>query len=282
MNGRTMVLVGAVALLGIGLVMVVAEVLGAPPAEPRTVTAVSAQQIEPYTVITQDMVATGDALPAREASLRAAWQLDDVVGKMATDLVAPGELLTASNVRPIEDVRFVEDFSLEVVSFQASVDRLVGGHLRPGHVVNVYGFGQDPESNTPFTTLIEAKVWVVGVSSGGRPVSEATPQVDMASGELIATGAADDRPTTMLTVAVPPENAFHLIDALGAQGLSAWVTLAANQIAAPTATPLPVAELPTAIRPSEELGPTMTAIAGTAIATAPPTPPVGGMGGAAP
>jgi hypothetical protein len=279
MNTRTIVLIGAVALLGIGLIMTLLEFLQPPPSEPRVQTAVAAQAIEPYTVITQDMVASGDEIRARDAQAQAAWRVEDVVGKMSMDLIAPGDLLTAVNAQPVEDVRFVEDLGLEIVSFQAAVDRLVGGQLRPGHIINLYGFGRDEETNESFTMLIEPRVWVVGVSASGRPVSEVTPQIDPDTGLIERGGSV--RPSTMLTVAVPPEKALHIIDTLGAQGLNAWVTLAANQTA--DAAALATAPPPTLVPPtagvSVDLAGTATALWLAIQQTPPPPPPRTGDGG---
>jgi hypothetical protein len=278
MNTRTVVLIGAVALLGIGLLMTILDLLQPPPAEPRVTVAVAAEQIEPYTVITEDMVNTGEEIRAREARDRAAWEVNQVVGKMSTELLAPGDLLTAVNVRPIEEVRFVEDLGLEIVSFQASVDQLVGGKLRPGHIINLYGTGDD-EENVPFTTLIEPRLWVVGVSAGGRESAVETPEVDPETGEVVYRG--DSRPTTLVTVAVPPEKAVNIIDSLSARGLSPYVTLAASQqVSGALATSVPpTAGPPTAAALPPDLAATATALWLALQATPAPTVPVTGGGG---
>jgi hypothetical protein len=283
MNARTLVMIGAVALLGIGLIMTLLDFLQPPAAEPRVQTAVAAQQIEPYTVITQDMVATGDEIRARDASERGVWPVNVVVGKMSTDLIAPGAVFTAGNAQPIERVRFVENLGLEIVTFQASVDRLVGGELRPGHIINLYGYGRAEDTNDPFTVLIEPRLWVVAVTSSGRPISDATPEVNLETGEIEVPGEANDRPGTMLTVAVPPEKAYHIIHSLGAEGLSAWVTLAANQtVASALASPsAPTAGPPTAAAIPLDLAGTATALWLLVQQTPPPPPPVTGGGGGA-
>ena len=278
MNSRTIVLILAVALLGVGLLFTILDLLQPPASEPMVTPAVAAQQIEPYTVITEDMIATGEEIRQREALARGAWKAEDVVGKMSTDLIAPGDQLTAVNAQPIDKVRFVEDLGLEVVSFQASVDRMVGGSLRPGHIINLYGFSTGSKEDT-FTTLIEPRLWVVGVSAGGSEVSNATPQPDFETGGLKYSGDVRTRPSTLITVAVPPEKAFHIIDALGANGLEAWVSLAANQtVAASLATPVPVVATPTPGLPPD-LALTATALFNLMQSTPPPPPPRTGGGG---
>jgi hypothetical protein len=278
MNARTLVLIGAIALVGIGAVMMLGDLFAAPEPVAQISPAMAVTQIQPYTVITQDMVAQGDPLTQRQASAVGAWQVRDVVGKMSTNLIPAGAMLTTKNALPIEEARIVADPSLEVVSFSAGVDRLVAGKIKPGALINVYGNGMDNVSNLPYTVLVEPRVWVVDVSSGGSPVTNATVVPDSA-GNLTVTGGDQNRPATTITVAVPPEKAFRLIDAFGAQGLNAWVSLAANQTAnaGGPATPVPG---PTATPPGLDpaLALTATAIWLASQATPVPIPPSTGDG----
>ncbi len=226
MYTRHVGIVGAVVLLGLGLVLTVAE-LGAEPAqEPVMTVAVAARTISPYTVITQDMIQLGADLPVREARDGGAYPMHAVIGLMSVDVIGPGTMITGVNAKPIEDVRFAQDMGLEIVSFQATVDRVVGGEVRPGHLINLYGTGREEED--PLTILIERRLWVVNVSSGGRPVTQATPQPDALTGELEYVGGERDIPSTLITVAVPPKKAVHIIHDVGSRHLDPYVTLAAN------------------------------------------------------
>lgn len=274
MNTRTVVLIGAVALLGVGLLLTLADMLQPPPAAPRITPAVAAKQIEPYSVVTQDMVKAGEQMRATDARERGVWELEDVIGHMTTEQLGPGTYLTGVNVKPIKEVRFVEDLGLEVLSFQASADRVVGGQLRPGHIINLYGFKVGAEEET-ITTLIEPRLWVVGVSSGGAPVTDATPRPDYGTGEYTVIGGERDRPGTLITIAVPPEKAVKIIDALGAQRFNPWVTLAANQtVAAALEPPEPAA---TPGLPANLIA-TATELARSLLVTPPPPPPPTGGG----
>jgi hypothetical protein len=277
MNVRTLVLIGAIALVGIGAVMMLGDIFAAPEPVAQMSPAMAVTQIQPYTVITQDMVAQGDPLTQRQASAVGAWQVRDVVGKMSTNLIPAGSMLTTKNALPIEDMRQVIDPSLEVVSFSAGLDRLVAGKIKPGALINIYANGRDTVNNLPFTTLVEPRVWVVDVSAGGAPVSNAT-RVPNAQGEVTITGGEADRPATTITVAVPPEKAYRIIDAFGAQGLSAWVTLAANAapVASGLATPVPGPTQTQSLDPSLAL--TATAIWLASQATPVPIPPSTGDG----
>lgn len=237
MNTRHVGIVGAAVLLGLGLVLTVME-LGAEPAhEPVMSVAVAAKTISPYTVITQDMIQWGRDLPVREARGEGAYPMHAVIGLMSVDVIAPGTMITGVNAKPVEDVRFAQDMGLEIVSFQVTVDRVVGGEVRPGHLINLYGTGR--EDKDPFTILVEPRLWVVQVSSGGRPVTQATPQPDAITGELEYVGAERDIPSTLITVAVPPKKAVHIIHDIGSRHLNPYVTLAANSTWEMPATPEP-------------------------------------------
>jgi hypothetical protein len=227
MTTRTVALVAALALTGLGLLMTLADVLRPSPARPMAVLAVAQKQILPYTFIGQDMVAAGDSVPVTTASQQGAWTVTSAVGKMSTALIAPGDVLTSGNVLPAETVRYVIDMGLEIVSFQAAVDKLVGGRIRPGSLVNLYGYGRDAE-NRPFTTLVQGRMWVVAVTAGGQGINDAARSPDPATGRL--TGEDARRPATTLTVAVKPDVAYKVVNALGAQSLGPWVTLAANEL----------------------------------------------------
>jgi len=247
MNSRTLILVAAVALLGVGLMLTLADLFAADVPEQTVVVAVANQAIEPYQLITEDMIQSAGAMSAREARERALYPLNAVPAKMSTDRIAPGDYISSANALPPEQVRFTEDQNLEIISFQASVDRLVGGQLRPGHIINLYGTGQDNEGND-FSTMVADRLWVVRVSASGNVVSEVTAVPALDDGSLVIEGdPGRTRPSTTITVAVPPATAATIVEALGARGLQPYVTLAANQsgesafatavTAAPTQTP---------------------------------------------
>ncbi len=270
MNTRSIVLVGAVALLGVGLVMTLLQQLKPPPAPARIDTAVAAVQIEPYVLVTGSMVRAGERVRESYAASHAIWPADQVIGKITTKRIKPGEQFTSENLKDVEDVRWVDDFNLELVSFSASVDRLLGGDLRPGHIINLYGFTQAGAEES-VTQLIEPRLWVVRVSSSGQPVSEATPVYNPDTARMEYAGRGADRPATLITVATTPDKAFKIIDALGAKRMTAWVTLSANQAAgALLATPVAVAPTATPGLPPD-LALTATAIAELSRPTPVPT-----------
>lgn len=251
MNPRTMTLVTALFLVGIGLATTLWELLKPAAAPDRAVDIlVAAQAIEPYTIITTDMLRSGGSLPPSRARDVGAWPGQTAIGKMSTDLIKTGQVLTAVNAKPIEAVRLAADLDLEIVSFQAGVERLVGGALRPGHLINIYGYGRDDKTRRNATRIIDSRVWVVDVSAAGRRLALPTPRPDVETGAYgeEEAGGGGAAVASLITVALEPWRAARLIDALGAEGLQVWVSLAASDIARySTATAEPAA---TATRPA--------------------------------
>ena len=261
MNARQLVLIFAVALVGIGLILTVMDLLGEEAPEQRISVARAAQQIEPYTPIDQNMIVV-EEMRARQARDIGAWQDTQVIGMMATDLIEQGEPLTAGNALPAEDYRLSGDLDKELMSFQASVDRLVAGQLRGGQLINIYGINRGGGDVEPYTVLIQPNVRLVRVfAGGGRIAGLGTPEPDWDTGQ--PSFSAADRPQTasLLTVEVTPEEAYNLIDALGAKGLEPYVTLAGSTVAFDRATPPAQAQAPAQpTEPAIDIAATMTAI----------------------
>jgi hypothetical protein len=210
MDTRTLALSAAVVLTGLGLLLTFSEIFRPPPAPPTAVLATARGQIAPYTFVTQDMVAVGDTVPAGLAKQRGAWTVNDAVGKMSTALIAPGDTLTTGNVLPVEMMRYVEDMGLEIVSFQAAIDKAVAGRIRSGSLINLYGYGRDA-LNQPVTKLVQGRMWVVAVTAAGAALASATLVPDSVTGEL-DTRDSERRPGATLTVAVAPSISYKVID----------------------------------------------------------------------
>jgi len=279
MNARTIVLIGAVAILGIGAIMIISSMFGQQAPARTTDVAVARQVIEPYTIITQDMLSSENDVYERDAEARGAWPVESALGLMTTDKIMPGNWVTGLNAKPVKDVRFADDLGLEIVTFQAGIDKAVGGELRPGHIVNLYGTGRTREGD-PFTRLVEPQVWVVEVSASGQQVSSETPIPDPETGELVIEGGDRNRAASTITVAVRPEQAYNIVNALGAEGLSPWVTLAASQTASSLlATPVTLPSPSPTFGLPPDIAATATAIAEQLRNTPVPSGPRTGGGG---
>ena len=225
---RRLVPIAATVLLALGAITTLRAWLAPAAPPPLRVTAVVARAVEPYTLLTLDALVAGPSLEPRDALGRGAYAIVDAVGLMTVDRLAPGDLVTTANARPPRDVRFTDDFALEIVSFGATAERLVGGELHPGHVVNVYGTGRD-RAGQPVTVLVEPRVWVVDVTAGGGRLPERAREVDLATGAVTSGGADRARAASVVTVAVAPPIAARMVEAIGARGFTPWLTLAANE-----------------------------------------------------
>jgi hypothetical protein len=140
-----------------------------------------------------------------EAEWRQVWTVDAAIGKVTTQMVAQGTVLSSANSLEGESTGGGRQHdALEVVSFEAIVDERLGGPLRPGAFVALYGFGAG-EGRRPIMQLIQDRLWVVDV----QPVAGAPPQ-----------------PTITVTVAAAPDDAPRIIETLGTGGLHAWLTVA--------------------------------------------------------
>lgn len=262
----------AVAVLAAGAIFYAASLNRPPAPAPTIVVAVANQAIRPYTLITTDMLAAGQPMREVDARNLGAYPIEGTVGLMATAPLAPGDVVTTQRALPATDVRFIRDLRLEIVSFAAGVDRLVGGRVRPGHRINIYGTGRDSRNRT-FTELIERAALVVQVSASGQAVTDAAAVPDLETGEIHRAPGGRERSVTMVTVALLPTRVLHLVDALSSRKLEPWVTLAAiGQAAAP---PMPTDALPT-----EPLlgGPAERSFAATVEHTPVAVPSLGGGG----
>jgi hypothetical protein len=158
--------------------------------------------------------------------------------------IVQGEKLDSDAYTAVGDSWRPGRMDLEVISFHAEIDRNLGGTLRPGHKINIYGFRTDSEENSlPPVTLIADHIWVVDTrtSSGGEAEATPTPISAGGGGGLLG-GLAEARPgpASIVTVAVEPAIARQIIEALGAQQYQAWVTLSG-----PDLTTTPTVEKPT-------------------------------------
>jgi hypothetical protein len=239
---RTLLLALAVLLGVAAIALSVRDILVQPPPPPPRTIAVARTDIPTYTRIEPDMLEERE-VPADQA--RFAYSMEDAIGTMSTEPIKAGQIIGRGEAKPVEEVRFVEDLGFEITSFSGRYDEMVGGQLKPGARVNIYGYHESQGRENPGdVTLVARNVWVVDVraSSGeaaGQPPP--TPSQSGGGGLLGGPGLSDqgEVPASILTVAAEPEVVWHIIEALGAGGYQAWVTLAGSQTFLPTPTPEP-------------------------------------------
>ena len=210
---------------------------------------------------------------------------------VVTRYIRAGEAVGSKDIVSPEAYRKVPDANMEVISFPAEFDRVVGGQLWPGQLINIYLYGPSQElrdenrqlvQDVPRVELLAHHVWVVDVrtssgdetgyqaatSAGSVTADGATPVPAGAGpfgmGNLVAPSAASGgtEPVSIVTVAFEdPLKARRLVELMGSMGYRAWVSLSPRIVItatpSPTRTPTdtPVPPTPT---PSHTLTPTRT------------------------
>ena len=204
------------------------------------------QDVDTYSILTADMIEK--CQQSAEGVECTPAELDENSVFITRKAIVQGEELDrdAYTVVGGDDGWRPGRMDLEVISFRAEIDKILGGTLRPGHKINIYGFRTDSEEDgLPRTTLIADHVWVVDArtSTGGEVEARAAEEGDGGTGGLFGAGGlaqAGSGPASIVTVAVEPEIALQIIEALGAQQYQAWVTLSG-----PTPGPTTTTEEPT-------------------------------------
>jgi hypothetical protein len=220
----------------------------------RVPVVVAGQDIAPYSIISSSQVTLGATEIPQTLAKNYYEKSEEVVGYMSTRFIKAGQQLSREDAKPIEEVRYVEDMKLEIVSFPAIFSEMVAGQVRPGHRINVYGYQTESGKDSPGEAiLVASNVWVVDVrTSTGEEVEEQAQETQPeGAGFFSAPGVGTlSQPASVVSVAASPEVVQDIIYAFGARGYDAWVTLAPSSEnippVAPRATPTPqVQETPT-------------------------------------
>jgi len=231
---------------------------------------VARRDIPPYSIIAADEVALSSTSVPETLAAAYHRETEQVIGSMTTRQITAGERIGLGDARPIEQVRYVSDMSLEVVSFPALFSEMVAGQVKPGQRINVYGYREQAGNGDPGeAVLVAANVWVVDVrTSTGEEVRSGSDEPPEAStGLFSAPGLAGfAQPASVVAVAASPDVVRDIVYAFGARGLNAWVSLAPSSDNIPPVAvwPTPTAE-PT---PAPQPTPTMVAPVSTSLSGA--------------
>ncbi len=98
---------------------------------------VPVKEIEPYSVVTPDMVELR-AFPEAIAQAELYRSVDEVIGKLATTTLVPGQLIYVHQLTAPQYFRYTDNDEFEVVSFPVKPEQAVGAQVRIGQRVNVY------------------------------------------------------------------------------------------------------------------------------------------------
>ena len=238
----------AVALVLVGAFLLVDPfaIFGGPVEIPTHTFLRAGEDVDTYSILTSDMIERCQQSAEGVACKPA--ELDENRIFITRKAVVQGEELDhdAYTVVGGDDGWRPGRMDLEVISFRAEIDKILGGTLRPGHKINIYGFRTESEEDSPPpTTLIADHVWVVDArtSTGGEVEARSAEGGDGAGGGFLGSSGlalASSGPASIVTVAVEPEIALQIIEALGAQQYQAWVTLSG-----PTPSPTAITQEPT-------------------------------------
>ena len=274
----------AIVLLLVGVGLSLRDMLmPKPPRPPRTVL-VATTDIDTYTVLRPEMVERRE-VAAELAPEDAYGEIGEKRVLITTRPIKEGEVITRDAAVAVGSSWRPATMDLEVLSFPADFDKMVAGQVKPGHKINIYGYHVGEEGEGPPVTLVAHDVWVVDArTASGTEAQAMTPEPAEGGGPLGLRGLTGTKaaPASIVTVAVEPEVAWKIIEALGAQKYRAWVTLAGPEPITPTPpppTPTPpqvvaTPMVPKAITPTPGATPPQATPQVTPQLTATPTPAV--------
>ena len=200
---------------------------------------VPAEVIEPYTVITASMLEMRE-MPRPLADEPIYVNRGELVGKIATQKLLPGQLIYRHQAVEPRSFRLTDDPYLAVVSFPADPAKAVGGQIRIGHRIDIYRVAKGARPHVEdVAQLLKAKgaeaellaegVQVVDVRTrrGEKAGEVQVRRASASSGRGGYASSSETRPLQIITVAVPREVAEEIVElAVEAEGsYELWVVL---------------------------------------------------------
>jgi len=249
---------------------------------------VAVEEIPPYTVITAEML-TEKELPKPMAEQPIYTDAADLIGKLTTAAIPPGVVIYRPYAVQPAAFRYVNDPTLEVISFPVEPERAVGGQIKIGQQVDIWRIRRADNSGnrTAASERLAVSVPVVDVRSSKGERAGTITGSERTQVESANTSKERVVPLTILTVAVDGDTAAKITRLMGdiAGQYEVWVSLSAlnesNAAAANTGritTPAPVAFATATPAPTATSMPTATAtlaqILIPAVATATPVPTI--------
>ncbi|MBN2432673.1 MAG: SAF domain-containing protein [Acidobacteria bacterium] len=215
--------------------------------------AVPAMPIPSYTVIRPEMLAQKE-FPRTLVDEPIYIEEADLVGKITTVALQPGQLIYHSHAISLADFRFVADPELEVLSFPVDPSRSVAGRIQIGQRVTIYRMADSTAQentgctvtgpqNVPcptalFTTTQANPCWVFSyheIPVTGPAYDETAVEVLAENVLVVDAHLLEEKEnnegaslTHILTVAIPHETAVKLIRSIRGQQTedNLWVSLA--------------------------------------------------------
>jgi hypothetical protein len=252
--------------------------------------------LEPYNAVNKADIFYTDTITVPETTIDQylrvppASLVDTAHPMIITRYLHAGEVVQATDVLPPEKVRFVPNWDLEIISFPADFDKVVGGQLWPGQRINIYLYGrpnrvQDEQGATvaeaPQVELIAHHALVVDVRTasgtdtgytGLQPGRQTTtPNAPASTGSLFgltgggsSSGSGATAPASVITVAVPHLVALRLVELGGSLGFRVWVSLSPREDTIVTVTPSPTRQPGASVKPALPTAPPVAAVSSPA------------------
>jgi len=150
---------------------------------------------------------------------------------VTTRLIRPGELIQRQDILPVGAREFRPgEPGLGIISIYVPTDKIMGGKVRPGVRLDIYGYRTESAERQADTLLVATDVWVVDVHSATgedvvRPTAEAKEEGDL--GGLLPAAAGLERvaPANILTLAADLGTVDNVVYWLGAKSYSPWVVM---------------------------------------------------------
>jgi len=178
---------------------------------------VTAEEIEPYTVITADHLQVKE-MPRAILNEDVYVAARELVGRISISHIPAGALIYRPLAVPQARFRYVSDPELEVISIPVDPARAVGGQIKIGHVVNVYRAARStrrPEASDPAAVLSREGA-AVELLTSAPVVDVRSNRGDTVRGQAASSQTEREAQTSspvleIVTLAVAPDSAEDLV-----------------------------------------------------------------------
>lgn len=187
---------------------------------------VPATEIPPYTVLTPAMLTTR-VFPAPVANEPVYRTIADATGKMTRIPLAPQRPIYTDQAVPARAFRYTDDDRLEVVSFPVAPEQAVGGQIKIGQRITIYriALARAPQTvnakpelllatSPAAVDILATNITVVDIRTTGGATLNPPPKTTK-DGQPQQQQQTQERPLTILTVAVAPEIARDIVRLMG-------------------------------------------------------------------
>ena len=150
---------------------------------------------------------------------------------VTTRPILPGDLIARHDILPVGDRDFRPgEPELGIISIYVPTDKIMGGKVKPGVRVDIYGYLPESGERLADTLLVATNFWVVDVhSASGEEVAPLSPQTEEKEerGGLLPAQPQIERtvPVNILTLAADLTTIDGVVYWLGAKGYAPWMVM---------------------------------------------------------